>query len=53
MSHGYLATGILPDRIALPVLIIALLGPGTVILDQVLPNIYIEAFIDLQKDRLW
>ena len=42
MSHGYLATGILPDRIALPVLIIALLGPGTVIPD----HIYIEAFMD-------
>ena len=42
MSHGYLATGILPDRIVLPVLIVALLGPGTVIPDY----IFIETFMD-------
>jgi len=40
MSHGYLATGILlPDRIALPVLIIAPLGHSR----------YIEALMDFLR----
>jgi len=42
VSHGYLATGILPDRIALPVLISALHGPDVTIPDHIL----IEAFVD-------
>ena len=42
VSHGYLTTGILPDRIALPTLIQFLLGPG-VSLPQ---DILLDAFID-------
>jgi len=34
ISHGYLTTGILPDRIALPVLIASVLGPGVSIPDN-------------------
>ena len=42
ISHGYLATGILPDRIALPVLISAVRG-----LDVTIPeHILLEAFVD-------
>ena len=43
ISHGYMATGILPDRVALPVLIASLLGPGIEVPNHVL----IEAFMDL------
>ena len=42
LSHGYLATGILPDRVALPTLIQSLLGPGVTISQDIL----MEAFID-------
>ena len=42
LSHGYLATGILPDRVALPILIQSLLGPGVAISQERL----MEAFID-------
>ena len=40
--HGYLATGILPDRIALSVLISAILGSSVKIPD----HIVIDAFMD-------
>jgi len=42
ISHGYLATGILPDRIALPVLLVAILGPSIKIPDYIL----IDSFMD-------
>jgi len=42
ISHGYLVTGILPDRIVLPVLIASVLGPGVSIPD----NVLVEAFAD-------
>ena len=42
ISHGYLATGILPNRIALPVLISAILGPSVKIPD----HIFIDTFMD-------
>jgi len=42
ISHGYLVTGILPDRIVLPVLIASVLGPGVSMPDKVL----VEAFAD-------
>ena len=42
LSHGYLATGIFPDRVALPTLIQSLLGPGVTISQEIL----MEAFID-------
>jgi len=42
ISHGYLATGIFPDRIALPVLISAVHGVGVSIADSIL----IEALVD-------
>ena len=42
ISHGYLATGILPDRIALPSLLVALLGPSVKISTSTL----LEAFLD-------
>jgi len=42
ISHGYLATGIIPDRIALPSVLTALLGPGVMISTAVL----LDAFLD-------
>ena len=42
LSHGYLATSILPDRVAFPTLLQSLLGPGVTISQDIL----IEAFID-------
>jgi len=42
LSHGYLATGIIPDKIALPALIHILLGSGV----TVPLNILKEAFVD-------
>jgi len=42
LSHGYLTTGIIPDKIALPTLIHILLASGVI----VLLNILMEMFID-------
>ena len=42
ISHGYLVTGILPDRIALPSLLVALLGPSVKISTSTL----LDAFLD-------
>ena len=42
MSHGYLACGILPVRLALPVLTMSLLGPSVEIPDDIL----MESFVD-------
>ena len=42
VSHGYLTSGILPDRIALPTLIQFLLGPGVTLPQAIL----LDAFID-------
>ena len=42
ISHDYLASGILPERIALPTLLTILLGPGAHIPSQIL----MDAFLD-------
>ena len=42
MSHGYLACGILPVRLAFPVLAMSLLGPSVEIPDEIL----MESFVD-------
>ena len=42
ISHGYLATGILPDRIALPTLIAIVSGPGV----SISTKIMMDAFMD-------
>ena len=42
ISHGYLACGILPARIAFPILATCLLGPSTKICDKII----IESFIN-------
>ena len=42
ISHGYLATGILPDRITLPSLLVALLGPSVTVSTSIL----LDAFLD-------
>ena len=42
LSHGYLATGTLADKIALPTLIHILLGPGVALP----PDITMDAFLD-------
>ena len=46
MSHGYLVCGHLPVRIALPILITALLGPANVKESEIPTSIFIEAFMD-------
>ena len=42
LSHGYLCTGFLPTRVALPALMGMLLGPGV----EVGGKVYLEAFLD-------
>lgn len=46
LSHGYLVTGFLPVRIALPTLLSILLGPT----EEVQPDILINALIDFVTD---
>ena len=43
ISHGYLAVGVFPDRIAFPCLAAALLGPTTTISDPILEESFINS----------
>ena len=43
ISHGYLAVGVFPDRIAFPCLAAALLGPTTTISDSILEESFISS----------
>jgi len=42
VSHGFLATGIIPDRIGLPSQLVALIGPDV----KLLPTVLLNAFLD-------
>ncbi len=48
LSHGFLATGQLPDHIALPTLTALLLGPSTSVLNEVMLDTFMD-FISAYK----
>ncbi len=41
ISHCYLVSGVFPDRITFPCLAAALLGPSTILSDQLLQNYFL------------
>ena len=52
LSHGYLATGILPDRVALLTLIQSLLGAGVNIPQDILMEVFIDYIIVTERNTL-
>ena len=50
ISHGYLATGIIPDRIALPSLLAALLSPGVRISRVVLLDAFLNYISTAERE---
>ena len=55
ISHGFLISGFLPVRIALPTLITMLKGPATIIPDLIILNTFTDYFNDYELalyDRL-
>ena len=52
LSHGYLVSGVLPVRIALPTLICMLLGPGSSISDEILLNTFLDFISTFERSTL-
>ena len=49
ISHGYIVSGFLPIRIALPTLICILCGPSTVVPQEVLQNAFLDYISDMER----
>lgn len=52
ISHGYLATGILPDRIALPTLLVVLFGPDVCISTTIMMDAFMDYISSTERQTL-